>query len=1194
VLEFGILGPLLVRGEAGEIRVAGARRRALLVRLLVSADELIAAPRLAEDLWAGDPPSGAASTLQSHISSLRQVVGPGRLAGRDGGYVLEVGDDGIDVRRFESEARRGHDALAAGDPATASRLLETALGRWRGDALTDVSGAAWALPEEIRLEELRLGALESWLGARLELGEHHEVVALAEAAIADHPLRENVWGWLMLALYRSGRQADALRAYQRIRTLLGEELGIEPQAHLVALDDAIVQQKPELQWWGTSSDQVGGHRAAVSGRVAAGTGPPPPSGTVTLLFTDVENSTRLWEADSESMGTALIRHEEIVHSAVGDAGGYVFKTVGDAFCASFPTPQQAVGAAVAAQRALAAEDWPHETAIRVRMGLHSGVCQERNGDYFGPTVNRTARLAATASGGQIVVSGATAELLSDSLPDGVSLLPLGEHKLKDLSRPEDVFQIVGPGLAEAFPPLRSQTVSERRHNLPEQISSFVGREEQLQEICASIHANRLVTLTGTGGVGKTRLALQVALASLPETPDGVWLVELAPLPDSEAISRALAKVFAVREHTDRPILDGLIASLRDRHLLIVLDNCEHVLDPVARLTEQFLRSCPHVTVLTTSRQPLGLPGETLVPVAPLATPPPEVTGRDRIVTFEAVRLFVERVDSHSPSFTVDEANCAAVASICRRLDGLPLALELAATRVRSFSVTDVERRLDQRFRFLTGGSRSASDRQKTLRAAVDWSYDLLPDADRKVLCRLSVFVGSWELRAAAEVCGGGDLDAWTVEDAVGSLVDKSLVQLDLVEGVVRYHLLETIRSYADERLGAGAAGDVEAIRRAHAEFFGQSVAIAAPGLTGPEQGYWLRTLELDHDNLRAAMAQFVDDPQSTEVALRFATSMRWFWFTRGCYREGVEFLETILRRPGTADVPALKAAALMTIGTLHQPRGENDAARTCLEEALAIARWVGSLVTVADTLCELAWLAFREGDETGALDLADEAIALAAELGDVNILGFGLSIRGGVIYSRDRTRGRADIDEAVTCFQTTGDQKRLSSTLCRLAIHELEAGELDAAHVHLGAVRDIALDLDDEGILPFVNSGLGVCALLVSKDVDRARDFFGDALTAARRMDDRESVAYAVLGLAFCATATGDARAVRLHGAADALREAQGGILEEPELAIRANDHERLRGDLGPAAFDYGYGSGKHLRPAAAVALALEYARRDH
>ena len=1192
MLEFEILGPLVVRGDGGEIRVAGQRRRALLVRFLVAANDLVPAPRLAEDLWDGEPPAGAASTLQSHISLLRQALGPGRLVGRDGGYVLDVADDELDVRRFETESRQGRHALAAGDPATASVLLGTALGRWHGAALADVSGADWAMAERTRLEELRSGAIETWLEARLELGEHLEVVALAEAAVAEHALREEIWGHLMLALYRSGRQSDALRAYQRLRTLLGEELGIEPSAQLVALDDAIVQQKPELEWSGAAPIEQRRGSKTTAPSTAGAARPQLPSGTVSLLFTDIVGSTRFWEDHPDEMAVALARHDTLLRAAVHDGGGYVFKTVGDAICAAFATAHEALAAAVAAQRALGAEEWPEHTSLHVRMGLHTGVCEERDGDYFGPTVNRTARLAAAAQGDQIVVSGASAGLLGASLPDGMSLLDLGEHELKDLTRPERVFQVVAPGLVRDFDPLRSLDASARGHNLPRFVSSFVGREEQLKEIPDLIRANRLVTLSGTGGVGKTRLALEVATELLDETADGVWVVELAPLPDSESVSRALAKLFAVREHSDRPAVEGVVRALGDRNILLVLDNCEHILDPVARIAQQILEYCPEVTILTTSREALGIAGETVVRVDPMRTPPPQVTACEDVMEFEAVRLFVERAASHQPTFTLDGANCGAVASICRRLDGVPLALELAATRLRSLSVTDVEQRLDQRFRFLTGGSRAVLPRQRTLRAVVDWSYELLSDSDGAVLCRLSVFAGSWELSAATAVCGADDLDAWAVEDAVGSLVDKSLVQADCVGDVVRYRLLETIRSYAEDALGA-REGEDAAARRAHAAYYQQVAEAAGPHLTGPEQGHWLRALELDHDNLRAAMAELLSDTFSTELALRFGISMRWFWFTRGYYSEGIEFLEAVLERPDTAELPELKAAALATLGTLHQPRGEDAAARARLEDALAISTLVGSSDTAADTLCELAWLAFRQGEEDRTVELATGAIDLARTTDNANLIGLALSIRGGVVFARDRPRGRADIDEAIVCFQKTGDRKRLSGALCRLAMHELEVGELDAARVHLIAVREIAVELEDEGILPFVHFGLGFCALLGSHDLRRAREFFQDALTAARRVDDPGSVAYAALGLAFCATASGDAQAPVLHGAADALLESQGGTWEEPEIGLRHRDHQRLHDELGAAAFNYGYSTGRHLPAPAAVGVALDYARRE-
>ncbi len=535
-----------------------------------------------------------------------------------------------------------------------------------------------------------------------------------------------------------------------------------------------------------------------------------PSGTITLLFTDVEGSTRLWEAEPEAMARALRRHDELLRAAIEQAGGFVFKTVGDAFCAAFATPRAALDAAAAAQRGLAAEPWPTGRPIRVRMSLHTGVCEERDNDYFGPAVNRAARLEAVAHGGQVLISGATAELLSDTLPGGVALRDLGLHRLKDLGRPERVYQLEAEFLAADFPPLASLDNPELPNNLPGQLSAFIGREREVPEVRRLVESSRLVTLTGAGGCGKTRLALQAAAELLGEARDGVWFVDLAPLTEAGQIPDAVAAALGLTDPGGQPLLESLTESLREQEALILLDNCEHLIDDAAKLCGQLVRDCPRLRVLATSREPLGLDGEHVYRVPSLSLAPAEVEAVDEVAASDAVRLFVDRAQAHYSGFVLDEQAAPLVASVCRRLDGIPLALELAAARLSSMSIQQVSQRLDQRFRLLTGGSRNAMPRQQTLQAAVDWSFSLLSQSEREVLRRLSVFAGGFELEAAEVVCAAGSVDAFDAADLLGSLVDKSLVVADRTLESVRYRTLETIRQYAAQEL-LRSGGEEEAV-----------------------------------------------------------------------------------------------------------------------------------------------------------------------------------------------------------------------------------------------------------------------------------------------------------------------------------------------------------------------------------------------
>lgn len=480
-------------------------------------------------------------------------------------------------------------------------------------------------------------------------------------------------------------------------------------------------------------------------------------GTITFLFTDIEGSTKLWEEHPDAMRQAVMRHDELAQEIVRRHNGRILKSKleGDSIFAIFPVATDAIAAAVDIQRAITTEPWPEDIAIRVRMALHTGDAQLRDEDYYGPSVNRCARLRAIAHGGQIVISLATEELARDSLPPGVSLDDMGMHRLRDLTRPEQVFQVIADGLRVDFPPLKSLDVLP--NNLPQQVTSFIGREKEIAEVKALLTTTRLLTLTGSGGAGKTRLSLQVAADLLDRYEDGVWFVELAPLSDPALVHQAIASALGVREEAGRPISQTLTEYLKAKEVLLVIDNCEHLLQAVAQACEHLLRTCPHVRFLTSSREGLNIMGETTYRVPSLSMPDPKkVPSPERLSEFESVRLFIERAQAAQPNFEVTSQNSAAVAQLCVRLDGIPLAIELAAARVRALSVDQINERLDDRFRLLTGGSRTALPRQQTLRALIDWSYDLLTPQEQTLLRRLSVFAGGWTLEAAEAVCADPD------------------------------------------------------------------------------------------------------------------------------------------------------------------------------------------------------------------------------------------------------------------------------------------------------------------------------------------------------------------------------------------------------------------------------------------------------
>jgi predicted ATPase/class 3 adenylate cyclase len=545
-------------------------------------------------------------------------------------------------------------------------------------------------------------------------------------------------------------------------------------------------------------------------------GPPAsalPTGTVTFLFSDIEGSTARWERDSEAMDPALARHDALMRTALEARGAYIFKTMGDAFCAAFATAADAVTASLDAQRALAVADFSAVEGIRARMALHTGRSVERDGDYFGPTVNRVARLLAIGHGGQILVSNACTELLQDELPPQSSLRNVGEHRLKDLSQPERVYQLLAPDIAADFPPLRS--LDHLSNNLPAQVTSFIGREAEIADVAALIEKHRLVTLTGSGGVGKTRLSLHIVANLLDKSGDGVWFIELAPLASGEYVPSTVALALGLTLESEGDPVENLVRALKGKHALLVFDNCEHLIEPAAHVISAILRGAPKVKVLASSRQGLGVAGEATYQVPSLVLPGKDeganVSAAD-VLRYESVALFVERAGAATERFSLTDDNAPIVADICRRLDGVPLAIELAAARVKMLSPRQLRDRLEERFRVLTGGSRDVLPRQQTLRALIDWSHDLLDERERMLFRRLGIFVNGFTLEGAVAVGSGEDLDELDVFDVLASLVDKSLVLAEPHGDALRYRLLESTRAYAAEKLDNAGERDLGAGR----------------------------------------------------------------------------------------------------------------------------------------------------------------------------------------------------------------------------------------------------------------------------------------------------------------------------------------------------------------------------------------------
>jgi predicted ATPase/class 3 adenylate cyclase len=916
-----------------------------------------------------------------------------------------------------------------------------------------------------------------------------------------------------------------------------------------------------------------------------------PSGTITLLFTDVEGSTRLWEAEPEAMARALRRHDELLRAAIGQAGGFVFKTVGDAFCAAFATPRAALDAVLAAQQALGAEQWPTSRAIRVRMSLHTGVCEERDNDYFGPAVNRTARLEAVAHGGQVLVSGATAELLSETLPDGVALRDLGPHRLKDLGRPERVFQLEAEFLAPDFPPLASLDNPELPNNLPGQLSAFVGREREVQEVHRLVESSRLVTLTGAGGCGKTRLALQAAAELLDEARDGVWFVDLAPLTGAEQIPDAVAATLGLADLGGQLLLESLTESLREQDTLILLDNCEHVIDDAAKLCGQLVRDCPRLRILATSREPLGLDGEHVYRVPSLSLPPADAEAVDEVAASDAVRLFVARAQAHDSGFVLDEQAAPLVASVCRRLDGIPLALELAAARLSSMSIQQVSQRLDQRFRLLTGGSRNAMPRQQTLQAAVDWSFGLLHEAERETLRRLSVFAGGFELEAAEAVCAAGGVDAFDVLDLVGSLVSKSLVVADRTPESVRYRTLETIRQYAaQELLRSGGEDEVMAARDRHAGYYLRLAEEASPALAGHGQGDWLRRLDPEWENLRAAAAHLAAEGRTDDIR-RLGVWLQVFAISRG-HTDVLTWLRSAVdpaaSEPDTLHAKALIAAGWLT-GMLLRLDGDARAfAERCAERALAMARELGDRRLETGALLVLGSAAYFRGDVARLRQCGQEGVEIAREIGDVHLRGELLTCLA--IGTSDDESRRVRL-EALDCFRQSGDDVFAALEMHQLSGLDMKAGRFDEARARLTEAIATAEKLGAETFVYMMRADLSIQLLIVGRHAEAA-PVIRRCLLTARRIGLHLDVCELLFGAACCTAWQGDhVRAARLHGAADqdmSAAMAVGSITwTEPERQLDEREKGSLRQIMGDEAYEAAYRSGAGLSRAQAVDLAL-------
>ncbi len=779
--------------------------------------------------------------------------------------------------------------------------------------------------------------------------------------------------------------------------------------------------------------------------------------TLTFLFTDIEGSTRLWDSHPDLMRTALARHDQIMREAIRGGGGLVFKTVGDAFCAAFPEPSGAVSAALQAQLELSVESWDGMDPIRVRMAIHTGEAECRDNDYFGPPLNRVSRMLTLGQGGQTLLSFPTYSLVH-GLDEKVEFRDLGEHRLKDLQRPEHIYQLIHPQLQESFTPLAS--LNTLPNNLPLQSTTFIGRERELREIKRHLLTARLLTLTGSAGTGKTRLGLQAAVDLLDSSSDGSWLVELAAITDPGLVPQTIASTLSIREEPGKKLVDTLIDTLRTKKMLIMVDNAEHLLNAVASLADQILRNCPQVQILATSREALAVNGEQTFRVPSMTMPDPARRyTREALVEFESVKLFIDRAVLSQPTFEVTNQNAGAIAQLCHRLDGIPMAIELAAARVRALQVERIAERLDDRFRLLTGGARTALPRQQTLRAMIDWSYDLLTINEKTLLRRLSVFSGGWTLDAAEQVCAGvGDaLESWEILDLLQSLVDKSLTIYD--DTTQRYRLTETIRVYGRDALEELL--EAVGVRNKHLEYFLNLTETTEELILGPKAVEALSMLDAEQKNLRSAMEWGLDRGDPVR-ALHLANSLLQFFQMRGEYTEASTIYQALLAK-APEDAKLERALALAALGILGFRLTQFAAAREPLLLAHRLFSELGDESGAARVVNTLGVIALQLGNFEDAARSFEKALPIFEKSGDpvrLAVLYNNLAILA-IHHEKDLQRARMYYTDALALNRQVGNRTYQAGNLSNLADIYHKEGDAETARTLAREACEMHLELGD-------------------------------------------------------------------------------------------------------------------------------------
>ncbi len=865
-------------------------------------------------------------------------------------------------------------------------------------------------------------------------------------------------------------------------------------------------------------------------------------GTITVVFAGVVNPPRTPLRPANRFGDVPLEYERLLRAAFERGGGEEIAVEGHAVVWAFRAAKDALVTAVGVQRAMIARLKRRRAPLRVRIGLHTVDFPPADGTRPRLDPSPTARICSAAHGGQILLSERTRALVEEDLPSGVGLRDLGAHRLKDLQRAEHLFQVVHSDLPSNFP--SPQSLETLPNNLPVQLTSFVGRERDIADIRQLLTRTRLLTLTGAGGCGKTRLALQVAAELVEDYPDGVWLVELASLSDGPLVPQTIATILGVPEQPGRPLGETLAAYLQSKSLLVVLDNCEHLLSACAPVADSLLRRCPTLGILATSQEPLGIAGELICAVPSLSLPdhfrPPAL---EKLLEYESVRLFVERAVLGQPGFTLTRSNASTIVQICQRLDGMPLAIELAAARVKALTVEQIAERLRDRFRLLTGGGRTALPRHQTLRAVMDWSYDLLSNQERALMRRLSVFAGGWSLEAAEAVCAGNGLEASGILELLTHLIDRSLVAVDTHGNEARYRLLETVRQYGRDRLLE--IGEAAEVRERHRDWCLGLAERADPELRGPRQGVWLKRLEAEHDNLRAALEWSNTDSSGPAMAVRLAGALYWFWFIHGYWNEGRGWLEGVLSKN---DDVRERALTRVLLGAAHLARQQGDYERATLlsERGLALCRDVEDSERTPWFLINLGLVAWYQNDAAKATALFEKSLALSRDLGDKWLMSMSLAQLGGLVATAkpDHLQAAALLTDSLILSTEVGDKYRIAFALRGLGTVALRRGDLDEAAAHYGKGLALSREVNEGWVtqdclvgLAGVACALGYCrrAAQLFGAAEALRDTLGLRRVAAdeRDREQRVSAARAALGNEAFSVAWAEGRAMTLEQAVE-------------------------------------------------------------